>query len=231
MIMTFKPDSPYSPVMSIDTASTSDAMYKSISIPESATRQKLKQIRLTSGVTKGELSLPEAAPLVFPALDAAATTEQQLPEGKQNALKSSGAFIASYLDRRAQASYAGMNPNSKLAVPPSDKKFTSRFSDPNHPANSGTLLGLLTGGNFDPRAKKRGRKAQRRARKRGEQLSAHDIKEAEMGRLPRRKKGIIRRVLQKDVLYLIIANMPSESEMREYRQQLELQKERSRESQ
>src|SRR5689334_8135284 len=131
------------------------------------------------------MSLPESAPLIYPALDAAAaaavSNDTALPEKKQNKLKSSQEFIASYLDRRAQAAYAGQHPDSKLVSPPSEKKFASRFSDPNHPANSGTILGLLTGGNFDPAAKKRGRRAERRARRRGEHLSVTDVHNAEMG--------------------------------------------------
>jgi hypothetical protein len=227
MIMTFKPDSPYDPVLqsNIITQGTDAGLIKATSTPDNALRQKLKSLRLASGVTKGELSLPESAPLVYPALDKAAVDAidagQVLPEHKQSGLKSS--FVASYFDRRAQASYAGLHPGSALAraAPPPEKQFASRFSDPNHPANSGTILGLLTGGKFDPAADKRGRKAQRRARKEGRILSQEELYNAKMGRAPTRKQGIIKRVLQKDVLYLIVTNLPSESEMAEIRQELE----------
>lgn len=226
--MTFKPDSPYDPVLTgnIMTQGTDAALMKATSNPDSGLSAQLKSIRLASGVTHGEISLPESAPLTYPALDKAAIAAMdghQLPEQKQSALKSSGAFVASYLDRRGQASYAGMNPHSALAqaAPPPEKKFASRFSDPNHPANSGTILGLLTGGRFDPKADKRGRKAQRRARREGRTLSPEEIYNAKMGRAPRRKQGIIRRVLQKNVLYLIVTNLPTESEMVEIRQELE----------
>jgi hypothetical protein len=225
--MTFKPDSPYDPVLqsNITTQGTDAALIKAISNPDNALRQKLKSLRLASGVTQGELSLPESAPLVYPALDKAAVDTinagQVLPEHKQSGLKSS--FVASYFDRRAQANYAGLHPSSALAraAPPPEKQFASRFSNPNHPANSGTILGLLTGGNFDPAADKRGRKAQRRARREGRTLSPEELYNAKMGRAPTRKQGIIRRVLQKDVLYLIVTNLPSESEMAEIRQELE----------
>ncbi|EXJ87459.1 hypothetical protein A1O3_04419 [Capronia epimyces CBS 606.96] len=223
MIMTFKPDSPHEPIIGMDVRSVDQALAKATSNPESEMRQKLKTLRLSSGATKGEMSLPESAPLIYPALEAALDRPAEMTPAKQNALKSSTGFVASYLDRRAQAAYAGMYPDSKLAlaVPPPDKKFASRFSDPNHPANSGSLLALLTGGKFDPKAKKRGRRAQRRARRRGYELSEADIKNAEMGRLPRRRQGVIRRVLQQHVLYLTIVNLPTESEMKEMLQELD----------
>lgn len=232
MIMTFKPDNPHKPVLDLDVRSlqsSDQALLKATSTPESEIRGKLKQIRLTSGTTQGELSLPESAPLIYPAVDAAARTAIEAEGGAgatptekaQNAFKSAGAFMSTYLDRRAQAEYAGMKPASKLAAPPAEKKFASRYSDPNHPANSGTLLGLLTGGKVDPKARRRGERAQRRAHRRGYELSEADVKNAEMGRLPRRRKGLIGRVLQKDVLYLTVVNLPSESELREMAQEWE----------
>ncbi|KEF57006.1 uncharacterized protein A1O9_07196 [Exophiala aquamarina CBS 119918] len=232
LIMTFKPDNPHKPVLNLDVRSqesSDQGLLKATSTPESEIRGKLKQIRLTSGTTKGELSLPESAPLIYPAVDAAARAALEAEGGagaapqekEQNAFKSAGAFMATYLDRRAQASYTGSHPMSKLATPPPEKKFASRYSDPNHPANSGTILGLLTGGKFDPKARRRGERAQRRAHRRGYHLSETDVKNAEMGRLPRRKKGLMGRVLHKDVLYLTIVNLPSESEMKELAQEWE----------
>lgn len=227
MIMTFKPDNPYEPIVGVDVRSVDQALAKATSNPDSELRQKLKSLRLTSGATKGEMSLPESAPLVYPGLEAALAGSAEISEEKQDHLKASTGFVANYLDRRAQAKYAGLHPDSKLAVPPPEKKFASRFSDPNHPTNSGTLLGLVTGGKFDPKAKKRGRRAQRRALRQGYKLSEADIKNAEMGRLPRRNKGIIRRVLHKDVLYLTIVNLPGESEMKEILQELDRAKSRN----
>ncbi|KAJ9605964.1 hypothetical protein H2200_009813 [Cladophialophora chaetospira] len=239
LIMTFKPDSPHDPLVGVDfsTASSTDqALIRATSMPESDLKKKLASIRLTSGVSKGEMSLPESAPLIYPALDAAAqaaldaaggssgATQKVLPDGTKDKLNASGGFLASYLDRRAQANYVGLHPDSKLVMPPPEKKFASRFSDPNHPANSGTILGLLTGGHFDPKAKKRGWKAQRRAHRHGYELSPVDVKNAEMGRLPRRRQGIIRRVLHKDVMYLTVVNLPSEAEMKEIMGNLERSK-------
>jgi hypothetical protein len=226
MIMTFKPERPTERYFNTNiNDATSIALTKSISPPTSSLNANMRNIRLSSGVTTGEMSLPESAPLIYPALDTAAanaaSTDQALPDKKQNALKSSGGFLADYLDRRAQAEYAGSNPNSKLAVPPPSEKFASRYSDPNHPANSGTIFALLTGGHFDPKGRKRGRRAERRARKRGVPLTETDIKNAEMGRRPMGRQGLIRRVLQKDVLYLMIVNLPTEQEMDVVRREME----------
>ncbi|KAK5282274.1 hypothetical protein LTR40_003562, partial [Exophiala xenobiotica] len=161
MIMTYKPDNPYDAVMHVDlnTRSQDQALAKALSNPDNELRQKLKNLRLTSGTTQGEMSLPEAAPLIYPALDRAAATaatttaqgkdSSSIPQQKQNALKSSTKFLADYFDRRAQATYQGTNPSSRLAAalppPPSEKQFASRFSDPNHPVNSGSITALLTG--------------------------------------------------------------------------------------
>lgn len=218
MMMTFKPERPDERYFHTNiNDATSVALAKSITPPTSSLNAGMRNIRLSSGLSKGEMSLPESAPLIYPALDAAAanaaSTDQALSENKQNALKSSGSFIADYLDRRAQAEYAGANPNSKLAGPPPSKPFTSRYSDPNHPANSGTILALLTGGHFDPKGRKRARRAERRARKREIPLTETDIKNTEMGRRPIGRQGLIRRVLQKDVLYLAIVNLPNQQEM------------------
>ncbi|KIV82281.1 hypothetical protein PV11_04402 [Exophiala sideris] len=237
MIMTFKPESNQQ-VMSMDVntgaSATDQALAKAMSNPDSSMSQKMKKLRLTSGTATGEWSLPESAPLVYPALDAAAVAAADgtpVPAKKQSALKSSSKFIADYMDRRAQATYAGMNPDSQLAAaaPPPQKQFASRFSDPNHPVNSGSIVSLLTGGHVDPRKGLRAKRAQRKASRRGQNLTEQEIKDAQMGR-SNKKRGLIGRVLQQDVLYLTIVNMPSESEMREIMQELERTKNQKQQS-
>ncbi len=226
MIMTFKPDRPMDRVINTNISdATSVALTKSLSPPSSTMNANLRTIRLSSGVSKGEMSLPDSAPLIYPALDVAAAnaacTGETLPETKQNAFKSSSGFLADYLDRRAQAEYAGTNPESRLTGPPPSKQFASRYADPNHPANSGTILALLTGGHFDPKGKRRGRRAERRARRRGIPLTENDVRNAELGRKPIARQGPIKRVLQKDVLYLMIVNLPNEAEMNAVAREIE----------
>ncbi|OAL03674.1 hypothetical protein IQ06DRAFT_366302 [Phaeosphaeriaceae sp. SRC1lsM3a] len=91
----------------------------------------------SSGATGFEW--PEIAPLVFPKLD-------ELPDENQGAFKRSGKFVDDYLDKRAQAKWAGENPDSELANATGKETFSSRYADPNHLASSGDPVALLTGG-------------------------------------------------------------------------------------
>ena len=123
---------------------------------------KLKNdLKFTSGKTHTELELPEAAPLIFPRLDAAAEEEES--GKKPNAFKKSGRFIGDYMDRRANAVYNAENPDSSLST--GTPQFKSRYADPNHPANSGSLISLVTGGKVDPRGSRQ--KSQSRRGERG----------------------------------------------------------------
>lgn len=229
MLMAFQPDAP--PVLGMDVTASDQALAKYTEEPDSEFRRKLRTIRFTSGKTKGEFALPEAAPLIYPAIDAALVDPTA---EKQNFLKSSGQFMNTYMDRRAQAEYAGTHSSSKLVAPEAERQFKSKYADPNHPIHSGTIWGLVTAGKYDPVREKRGRKAQRRAAKRGIVLEEEDIENAKMGRRLAPERGgrqargpvgmvlkPVRKVLQGTVLYLTVVNLPSESEMAEIRQELE----------
>ena len=278
LLMTFKTDSE-SPLLNIDTSTRSNAIYKSVSTPDSDLSKKLRNLRLSAGVSKGEIQLPQAAPLIFPVIDHAAAqaaasldghdpnkpldvehlspdpsskhrpspvpmqsgsgtlsttpTLQSTRSKSPKPLTTFGDGISDYLDRRAQAVYSSANPNSHLNVPSSGgngaPKFASRFSDPNHPANSGSIIALLSGGRFDPAADSRVRRARRRAYRQGYELNETEEKQAMMNRriqgrhwdgTPKRKT-LIGKILQQDIMYLMICNMPSEAEMREYRQMID----------
>ena len=151
MIMTFKPDSPHDAVLGMNVtqtgglSATDQALMKATSIPDSELKAKLAKLRLTSGVSKGEMSLPESAPLIYPALDAAAQAALDSAGGTsgpadgapgqstKDKLKSNVGFLATYLDRRAQANYAGQHPDSRLMMPPPEKQFASRLQRPQPP--------------------------------------------------------------------------------------------------
>lgn len=83
--------------------------------PEMSKLKKgLKDIRLTSGQTRNQIELPEAAELVFPDLDRVA--EEALEgngkgkeSGTRDKLKNAGAWVQDYLDRRGQAFYVSEN--------------------------------------------------------------------------------------------------------------------------
>src|SRR4051794_2635304 len=67
MIMTFKPERPperYSNPNINDAPSA--PLPKPIPPPTSSLNANLRNIRLSSGVSKGEMSLPESAPLIYP---------------------------------------------------------------------------------------------------------------------------------------------------------------------
>ena len=129
----------------------------------------------SSGKTRGELQLPEAAPLIFPELDA-------LPDEQKN--KKSGHFLGDYFDRRAQAKFEAENPDSKLNVAPR-KEFASRFSDPNHPANDGSPISLITGGAVQ------GRRSRRRARRGGLMTLVDQTNGQKGARPPGQRKGLL----------------------------------------
>ncbi len=186
----------------------------------------------------GELALPEAAPLVYSTIDLAAAraadgAEPKRDKKESNEFKSSSAFVADYLDRRAQAEYAGKYSGSKLSTPADpNKRFASRFTDPNHPVNSGSIVALFSGGTFDPKARTRTRRAERKARLRGQELLTEEENNNNVGMRRgvgrgrdgkgRGSEGLVKRVLAQVVLYLLIVNLPSESEMREASQSVEI---------
>lgn len=184
LIMTYKPDSTATHA-SVDITQT---ISSSLTPASSNMRQTFKNMRLSSGKTYGELELPEAAPLIFPALESIASDPTEEGIKKQNKLKGSYKFVADYFDRRAQAQYAGENPGSKLTG--QEPKFASRFADPNHPANSGGLVSLFTGGAINPqrmRNERRFAKRERRAIRWGQEVTP----------VTRKKEGIVKRILKK----------------------------------
>ncbi|KAH8900381.1 hypothetical protein GQ53DRAFT_708184 [Thozetella sp. PMI_491] len=195
-------------------------------------KKGLQNIRLASGKTYGQLELPESAELVFPDLDRAVDKEMNA-EGKgkgtagssnfKDKMKGAGEFVQDYLDRRAQAQYAAEHRGSALALPESSRTpFQSRFSDPNHPANSGSLIALLTGGAINPAARREAKRAARDERRAGRR-EYKDQRRIARGREPRgprrsrsargKREGTIKKLLQQDVLYLIIVNIPTEQEV------------------
>lgn len=165
-----------------------------------------------------EIEIPESAPLIFPELDALPDPE------KENVFKRSNRRLGDYFDSRAQAKFEAAHPESKLNVQ-QERKFASRFSDPNHPANSGSLVALLSGGTIDTSESDRA-KMQRRARKR----QFNDGRRMMRGREPRYDavglnkrvpKGGIKGLMKSDVLYLMIVNYPSETELKEAAQAMD----------
>ncbi|KAF7191298.1 Burnettramic acids biosynthesis cluster protein E [Pseudocercospora fuligena] len=103
---------------------------------------RMQNLRLSSTTSSGQLSLPECAPLVFPAIDekySANTGSETFKDKTKDAQR----FLSDYLDRRAQMQYAaqGSNPE-QLTVPQGERGFRSSLADPNHAMHSGGLVAL-----------------------------------------------------------------------------------------
>ncbi|KAH0347244.1 hypothetical protein KCU83_g6925, partial [Aureobasidium melanogenum] len=186
------------------------------------------KFRSSDGITYGELAFPEVAPLVFPTLDElAAQTGPEAAKKKSNVAKGM-TFVANYWDKRATAEYSMQHPDSVLAQVPQGE-FTSRYADPNHAAASGSLISFVSGGRLIPGPNSRGLIGglasvigqAARGEKQGSEWERYTAENAQRQQPPRReKKGIIptpirtyKKLLAKNVLYLMVVNMPSEEEM------------------
>ncbi|KAG9693437.1 hypothetical protein KCU95_g6537, partial [Aureobasidium melanogenum] len=166
------------------------------------------KFRSSDGTTYGELAFPEVAPLVFPTLDElAAQTGPEAAKKKSNSMQ---------------------NPDSVLAQVPQGE-FTSRYADPNHAAASGSLISFVSGGKLIPGPNSRGVIGglasvigqAARGEKQGSEWERYAAENAQRQQsLKREKKGIVsapirtyKKLLAKNVLYLMVVNMPSQEEM------------------
>ena len=171
-------------------------------------------LQWASGTSHGGMEMPECAPLIFPALDDAvdAGSASQDPSGKKpSKFKSASKFVAEYSDRRAQAKFQGETPEASLNVP-MDKQFASRYSDPNHPASSGSLISLLTGGKVDPMSMRK-QKDQAKKDKRGFMGPLGVVRQYQP----------VRRLMRQGVLYMMVVNMPGEVELARAKAEIEKQ--------
>ena len=86
-----------------ETVDTSSTIMKSLTTSDSRTKEQMKRFQAASGTTRGEIEMPEAAPLIFPELD---RVEEIDENGKpRGGLKKTGQVIANYFDKRAQAKF------------------------------------------------------------------------------------------------------------------------------
>lgn len=228
LIMTYQPD------MSDDALLRADVTNPhSVALSKALSRDggnKLKKTlsrfsSVSSGTTKHDSQMLDPAPLIYPALDRALLTNpdpNSTSTSTSNQLTttpSRSSIVQDYLDRRAQASFAAQNKNSTLTstLPPQETKFVNRYADPDHPVNSGSIFGLVTGGTFDPIANGRVRRASRKAKRKGEPpLTAEEKHDAYMGRkvrdrvtgTPSKEMLGLKRFFAGSVLYLVITNLP-----------------------
>lgn len=73
-----------------------------------AWKQRMKHYREADGATRGEMQLPECAPLVFPEIDRAAIRVRDGLEPKSK-FQSGRSWVRDYMDRKSQASFVSIN--------------------------------------------------------------------------------------------------------------------------
>jgi hypothetical protein len=72
-----------------------------------AWKQRMKHYRLESGITQGEMQLPECASLVFPEIDRAAVRIRDGLEPKSK-FQTGRTWVRDYIDRKSQASFVSI---------------------------------------------------------------------------------------------------------------------------
>ncbi|KAF4334880.1 hypothetical protein FBEOM_11271 [Fusarium beomiforme] len=208
LIMTWRPESG----KSHETVDLTSTVASSIGSYDASFTNKFKT---SSGKTYGDFALPEAAPLIFPTLDVLAETDTEQSRGLKQSLGEKRSYIQDYYDKRAQAQFALNRPDNPLANQQEAPKFTSRYADPSHPSNNGSVISLLTGGYVDPTKLRRGFRGQSSE---GHSQDRRGGARTDRVGLPLQYKPVqsTRKFLfNKDVLYLMVVNMPTEDELRE----------------
>jgi hypothetical protein len=203
-----------------------------------AWKTRMKGFRLESGQTRGQMQLPECAPLIYPRIDRAAL---RIQEGKdpKSTFQSGRSWAREYLDRRRQIEFVSIicffepieriptnrkqeseHKGSALAITEDNRKpFTSRYNDLNHPANNGDLISTLTGGKFSHKKKpgliERAGSAIKERNDRKRALQGLPPSETLREKINRKKKeqGNKYKLFREDVLYLMIVNMPTPEEL------------------
>lgn len=215
MVMTFKPEASENALLDfdVDGRPSAGAATALLRFGSGATGMGMGggRFRKSDGITEGEFALPQAACLVYPAPkpdEASMDVDENgllLAQKKESSWKSTGKFLNDYRDRRAQAKYAATyGDNSQLAVPGAmdPSKFASRFSDPN-----GNPFSFMSG-------EDRQRGTSRDRLQPPERGGSDRSRSSSRGRGSGGLLGGMKDMMKQDVLYLLIAEIPSQEEMR-----------------
>ncbi|OIW34658.1 hypothetical protein CONLIGDRAFT_665376 [Coniochaeta ligniaria NRRL 30616] len=174
-----------------------------------AWKTRMKGFRLESGHTRGQMQLPECAPLVYPRIGRAAL---RIQEGKdpKSTFQSGRSWAREYLDRRRQIEFESEHKGSALAITEDNRKpFT----------HNGDLISTLTGGKFSRKKKpgliERAGSAIKERNDRKRALQGLPPSETLREKINRKKKeqGNKYKLFREDVLYLMIVNMPTPEEL------------------
>ncbi|KAJ0167462.1 hypothetical protein CTA2_2505 [Colletotrichum tanaceti] len=114
-------------------------------------------------MSNGNFNWPEPAPLVFPATKSgmAESGSEDGTKKKKNALDRMEIWMEDMSDKRAQTKWAAENSDKPAASLMPNHEFRSRYADPNHPAASGDLVALVTGGRWTYVDKKKDKKSKK----------------------------------------------------------------------
>ncbi|KAF2116754.1 hypothetical protein BDV96DRAFT_572810 [Lophiotrema nucula] len=234
MIIIYNPDTTGSdnsraPVLGIEDVNMDTAKHITRRLTHSdqgMSRKKHHALRTASGETNGEASMPiEVAPLVYPSSSAPASPSPNEESFKERVSRNAS-FVQDYFDRRTQAEYIHKNPDTVLARSQTAPQFRSKFGDPNHPSNSGDLVSLVSGGALSGlRSRGQYDGGLGMLRQRLDERRSGGLIGGLGGRAAGGPLGIlhgsVKKVMQKNVLYLTIVNLPSDEELARARQTLQ----------
>ncbi|EQB54386.1 hypothetical protein CGLO_05799 [Colletotrichum gloeosporioides Cg-14] len=125
--------------------------------PNSSENEKLGRIKKLLGERLKShdhiLDWSDPAPLVFPAPNELVLVEGRDGQKKKNGLDRAEIWLDDYMDKRAQVEWVNENPELSAAKALPKAEFKSRYADPTHPAASGDVVALVTGGRWQYKRK------------------------------------------------------------------------------
>ncbi|KAF6809563.1 FAD binding domain protein [Colletotrichum sojae] len=149
---------------------------------ELLTLQKRMQDKMRS--SQGIVGWSEPASLVFPTIEELAASEAGYGSRKQKgAMDRADRWIEDYTDKRAQIKWKDSNPDHSVANALPRAEFRSRYADPNHPAASGDVVALVTGGRWQYQSKKKEAKMEAKEVKEEAEKKDDDLSKVEPAEL------------------------------------------------
>ena len=106
--MSFRPNDVPEGDVGMAPVDTSNVALKWLDPPKSSIKMKASNFRSKSGVTHGELEMPETAPLIYADTGYAEISKPKDEQSTRSSLSSSRKVAAAYFDKRAQAKYVSL---------------------------------------------------------------------------------------------------------------------------
>ncbi len=120
LVMSYRPEAVPTGDVAMEPVDTSKAALKWLTPPTSSFKMYAGNFKNSSGTTRGEIELPETAPLVYPDTGYAEVGKARTPdpqnsetvskdrEGKRSVFSQNKKVAAAYFDKRAQAKYVSV---------------------------------------------------------------------------------------------------------------------------